>query len=296
MTNNRLDSDEIVERVDAEVKRVSKVFRFILQYKEQFQPSGIEFSELRNYLPSDDASHIDWKSSARLNDLYVKEYEEEQDMDVFIIMDVSDTMQFGTADKTKLEYSGVLASTIAYASVDAGINVGIGFFGDDDRVLVPKGGTRQYRKILTEVVDYDSFQGSFNLEDSLDETMKRIKDDTFIFVISDFIDFSQDEEWKSKMNIMSEKFRHVLCLMVRDLRDYKLPDTGNVRFRSPSGDDRILVNTREVMDRFQEEAEEQEEKVAQDIRGSGAGFLKIDTRDSFAANMMGYFDEGGGNW
>lgn len=285
--------EEMFEEVDAEVRRVSKVFRFILKYREQFRPSGIEFSDLRTY-NNDDASRIDWNSSARLNDLYVKEYEEEQDMDVFIVLDVSDSMTFGTADKLKSEYCAVLASTLAYASVDMAVNVGIGLFGENEKFLVPEGGEAQYQKILSEVTDPENYGGEFDLEYALDEVMKRIKENTFVFVVSDFID--PGKGWEPIMKVMSEKYRNVFNLMVRDLRDFKLPETGNVRFQASDGSQELVVNTNRVKGKFEEEVEEQEQEIREEISESGADFLKINTRDNFAAQLVSYFDSKQGDW
>jgi len=109
-----MDSDELSNRITTEVQRVSEKFRFLMQYKEQFQSSGIEFSDLREYQPTDDASRIDWKNSAKSTKTFVQEYEEEKDMETFIIVDVSDTMLFGTAEKLKSEYAATIAATLAY--------------------------------------------------------------------------------------------------------------------------------------------------------------------------------------
>lgn len=293
MRDVTISQEDMVEEVDAEVRRVSNVFQFILKYREQFRPSGIEFSNLRQY-NNDDASRIDWNSSARLNDLYVKEYEEEQDMDVFIVLDVSDTMTFGTAEKLKSEYCAIIASTLAYASVDMAVNVGIGLFGENEEFMVPEGGEAQYQKILDEVTDPENYGGEFDLEYALEEVMKRVKENTFVFVVSDFI--QPGDGWEPIMKVMSKKYRNVFGLMVRDLRDFKLPEAGNVRFKTSDGEQELVVNTNHVKDKFEEEAESQEQEVREAISESGADFLKINTRDNFAAQMVSYFDKQSGDW
>ncbi len=287
-------SKEIVDSVDAEVKRVSDLFRFILKYKEQFQASGIEFSDLREYMVTDDASRIDWKNSASSQDLYVKEYEEEKDMDTFILLDVSESMMFGTTEKLKSEYSAVLSAALAYASVDAGINVGIGLYAGDDLILTPDGGQPQYQKILREVTNGENYGGSLDLEDALDDVIGQIKPNTALFVISDFINLSGD--WQTKTKLASTKFRHVLSVMVRDLRDYKLPEAGNFRFQAPGGGETVVANTSRIHERYNTEAEKQEAKIKQQLRGSGSSFMKVDTRDSFSAKFAEYFDQNSGDW
>lgn len=287
-----IDQEELRQSLDAEVKRVSDLFRFVLKYKRQFQPSGVEFSGLRQYLPSDDASRIDWKISAGKPDLFVKQYDEEIDMDVFIILDVSDTMMFGTTEKLKSEYCATVASALAYASIDAGINAGIGLFGDQNKVLSPQGGDEQYKRVLHETTKFENYGGTFNLETALNDTIGQIKDNTAIFIISDFLEVEGD--WKAKMQLSSQKFRHVMSVMVRDLRDYKLPDAGNIRFEN--GKEQLTVNTSKVREEFNTEAKKQEERIENKLEEGGSSFMKIDTRDGFSAKFAEYFDQSEGGW
>ena len=286
--------DDLTQKVDTEVKKVADAFMFALKYKEQFQASGIEFSDLRQYQTSDDASRIDWKNSATGDDLYVKEYEEEKDMDIFIVLDASDSMMFGTADKLKSEYAAIICAALAYASIDMGSNVGFGIYGDDELVMLPSGGQVQYQKILTEVTRFDNYGGQFDLEDALDSVVGQIKENTSLFIVSDFIDIQG--EWKSKMLVASKKFRHVMNIMVKDLRDYKLPENGNMRFEKASGDDQVVVNTTKIRDEYEKESEKEEQRVINKVEATGASIIKVDSRDNFSAKFAKYLDEEGGDW
>lgn len=289
-----VDQRELRDKMDAEVKRISNLFRFVLKYQRHFQPSGVEFSGLRQYLPSDDASRIDWKNSAGKPDLYVKQYEEELNMDIFIIVDASNTMTFGTADKLKSEYAAVVAAALSYASIDAGIDVGIGLWGEEKMILTPQGGMDRYQRVLDVLTNFENYGGKFNLEEALNDVIGQIKEDTAIFVISDFLEV--EGQWKSKMTLVSKKFRHSMAIMCRDLRDYELPDSGNFRFESPDGGKQMVVNTDSVREDFNEEAQKREEDLEEKITGGGASFLKIDTRDTFSASFAEFFDEDEGEW
>ncbi len=286
--------EDLTQKVDTEVKKVADTFMFAMKYKEQFQASGIEFSDLRQYQTSDDASRIDWKNSATGDDLYVKEYEEEKDLDVFVIVDASDSMMFGTADKLKSEYAAIVAAAIAYASIDMGINVGFGIYGDDELVMLPDGGQAQYQKILTEITRFDNYGGDFNLEHALDSVVGQIKENTSIFLISDFL--SVEGDWKSKMLVSSKKFRHVLNIMVRDLRDTKLPDAGNFRFEDISGNGQLVANTSKIREEFEEKVKEEEQKTINKIEASGASVIRVDTRENFSGKFAQYIDEEGDEW
>lgn len=290
-----IDQKELRDSMDAEVKRISDLFRFVMKYQRHFQPSGVEFSGLRQYLPSDDASRIDWKNSAGKPDLFVKQYEEELDMDVYIVLDASRTMTFGTTEKLKSEYTAIVTAALAYASVDAGMNVGMGIYGKGKRIITPAGGTDQYDRFLDELTDIDNYGGKFNLEDALDDTIGQIKENTALFVISDFLE-TEGDDWKSKLTLCNMKFRHVMAIMARDLRDYKLPDSGNFRFESPDGSEQQVVNTSKRRKEFNKEAKKQEEAMEKKLTETGSSFLKIDTRDKFSASFAAFFDSDEGEW
>jgi uncharacterized protein (DUF58 family) len=294
MSEEFLDQKQLREKMDAEVKRISDLFRFVLKYQRHFQPSGVEFSGLRQYLPSDDASRIDWKNSAGKPDMYVKQYEEELNMDVFIMMDVSNTMTFGTGEKLKSEYAAIVAAALTYASVDAGIDVGIGLWGDERMVLSPAGGLDRYQRVLDILTDFDNYGGTFNLEEALNDVIGQIKENTAIFLISDFLEV--EGQWKPKMTLASKKFRHSMSIMCRDLRDYEMPESGNFRFESPDGGEQVVVNTDKVKEQFDKEAQEQEERLEEKVISAGSSFMKIDTRDKFSASFAEFFDEDRGGW
>lgn len=289
-----MDSEELSTRIQTEVDRVSDKFRFLMQYKEQFQASGIEFSDLREYQPTDDASRIDWKNSAKSQKTFVQEYEEEKDMDTFIILDVSDTMLFGTSDKLKSEYAAMIAATLSYSAIDSGINVGIGMFGDNFSILTPDGGQVQYQKIIHELTTFENYGGTFNMDQAMNKTIGNIKENTAVFIISDFIEVAG--EWKLKMQLANMKFRHVLSVITKDRRDYKLPDSGLMRFESPDGSEQKVVNCGEIKEDYEEAARKREEEIEQKLSESGSAHLKLDTRDSFAAKFVEFFESRDEAW
>lgn len=292
--SDKVISKEEMKEMDAEVQQLAETFRMLLKYREQFQPSGIEFSNLRQYTSGDDASRIDWKASARSSDLYVKEFDEEMDLDVFILVDVSDSMTFGTAERLKSEYVGLLSSTLAWSSVDIGLDVGLGLYGEDKVFISPSGDYSQYQLVLEEVTSFENYGGKMDLESALDDVIGQVKNNTALFIISDFIDVGTG--WSDKLTLASNKFKHCMTMMVRDLRDYKLPEAGNFRFKSPYNDETLVANTNSLKENFEEEAKKQEKEIRSKVEDSGSGFVKIDTRDEFTAELANYFQEDKNNW
>lgn len=288
---------KLMIEIDTEVKKLVDIFRFVLKYRIVFRGRGVEFAGIRKYLPTDDASLIDWKVSARmstsgkLDKLYVKIYEEERDLDVIILLDVSDTMLFGTQEKLKSEYAMLLTGTIAHAAIDVGDNTALIMFNEGTKKLIPPAkGALQYFKILKELVDKDNWGGKKDVGRIVNEIVKTTTNNrTFLFIISDFI--STDDSWQEDLQSAVAKFDGVLGIMVRDLRDSELPeDVGNFRFSNPF-DGSIVTDTNidKVRERFNKLAREQEEMIERMFKQSGAGFIKYRTDQTFVVPIMEWF-------
>ncbi len=287
---------KLMIEIDTEVKKLVDIFRFVLKYRIVFKGRGIEFAGIRKYIPTDDASLIDWKVSARmsttgkLNKLFVKIYEEERDLDVIVLLDVSDSMLFGTQEKLKSEYATLLAGTIGHAAIDVGDNVGLLMFNTKTSVVLPpQKGAIQYFKMLKEMVNIKNWGGKKDVERIVNEVVKTARGRTFLFIISDFI--GTDDSWIETLQSACAKFDGVLGIMIRDLRDSELPeDVGNFRF-SDSFDSSVVTdaNIDKIRERFNKLAKEQEDMIESMFKRAGAGFIKYRTDQTFIVPMMEWF-------
>jgi len=283
--------EELMNEIDANVRELVDTFRFLLKYQILFKGTGIEFAGLREYVPEqDDASKIDWKASLRSKKLYVKQFEDERDLDVYIVLDVSNSMLFGTQEKLKSEYSAVVAGTLAYAAVESGDNVGFAMFGDDVRIVLdPLGDISQYYKILRCVVDPRYYGGGCNLADSLSYLINIITERTILFIISDFIGVGRG--WEDSLKMMGGKLDKVVGIMIRDVRDSFLPKgIGSMRLSDPFSDKVLTVDLDEVGEEFEKLARKQEEKIEGEFRDSGMGFVKIYTNEPFVKPLVNYLE------
>ncbi len=279
--------NQLTSEVDANVRELVDTFRFLLKYIILFKGSGVEFSGLREYSPQqDDATRIDWKASLRSKKLYVKQYEDERDLDVYILLDSSSSMLFGTQDKLKSEYAAVVAGTLAYAAVDAGDNVGFGMFGDNIHcVLDPLSDITQYYKILRFVVDEKNWGGGCNLTDAMSFLVNIVADRTILFIISDFIGLSPG--WDDAVRMMAGKVDRVVGLMVRDVRDSYMPKgVGSMRLADPFTSKVLTVDLDKVSDEFERLARKQEREVEHVFIEGGMGFVKIYTNEPFVRPLI----------
>jgi len=292
-----LERDEYIEdlmmEIDAYVRQLVDTFRFALKYRIMFRGSGIEFAGLREYIPEqDDATKIDWKASLRTNKLYVKQYEEERDLDVFILLDCSSSMLFGSQGKLKSEYATIVSGSIAYAAIESGDNVGFAMFSDKVNIsFEPESDITQYYKIIRHAVDPQYYGGRCNMGKSLNYMLNMVKANTILFIISDFIGL--DRNWDDALKMMGGKLDRVVGIMSRDLRDSKLPEgVGYLRLKDPFSEKMVTVDADKVREPYNYLAQNQEEKIQKDFQDVGLGFVKVYTTEPFVQPLIKYLTLG----
>ncbi len=283
--------DELMIEVDANVRELVDTFRFLLKYIILFSSSGVEFAGLREYVPGhDDATRIDWKASLRTNKMYVKQFEDERDLDVYILLDTSSSMLFGTQEKLKSEYATVVAGTLAYSAVESGDNIGFAMFNDNiHSVLDPLGDISQYYKILQLAVDPKNYGGGCGLTKALSNLVNILDNRTVLFIISDFIGI--DKGWDDALRMMAGKIDMVMGLMVRDVRDSFIPEgVGKIRLSDPFSDKILTIDLDKTGEEFNRLAREQERKIEQVFLNGGMSLIKMYTNEPFVKPLVRHIE------
>ncbi len=282
----------LINEIDKEVKKLIDVFRFMLKYQILFKGSGIEFAGLREYVPGqDDATKIDWKASLRSKSLYVKQYEEERDLFVQVLLDSSSSMFFGTQNRTKYEYASIVAGAIVYAAVETGDNTGFTIFNDGVvKNLEPSNENTQYYKSLRLIVDPKNQQGPCNLEDVLSYVLNIADPRTILFIISDFLGI-KGEEWKNALKMLGGKIDRIIGIMVKDIRDEVLPkNIGYMRVKDPFSDRIMTIDSDVARLKYEKLAAEQVNMIESEFRNTHAGFFRIYTTDTFVKQLVKYIE------
>lgn len=283
--------------VDLNVRRLIDTVRFILKYKIIFRGRGLEFEGLREYSTTDDASMIDWKisrrvsSSKKVDKLYVRIYEEERDLNIFVLLDTSETMRFGTQEKLKCEYASVLAGTLIYTAIEVGDKAGIGMYSDGfNKVMLPSKTSDQYYRILRELANPVNYGGvKSDLALPLRAATAALDRKSIIFIISDFIGVGS--EWEDVLKGASAKFEGVLGIMVRDVRDSFIPEgLGNFRLRDPLTGSVTEVDFDSIRSKFEKEALEQERHIEEIFKKNHSGFIKCYTNEPFINPLIKWFN------
>lgn len=263
--------------------------RAIGRYKSVFKGKGLEFEGFRTYSEGDDdASLIDWKASTRANDLLTREFVEERDLNVFFLIDVGGSMKYGSVSKLKGEYAAEVALSLAHTVLQSGDAVGFCLHGEGDRCKFPfiKGPNQFY--IFSENITNPKFYGgAFNFNNAVDFLVNFARTGDLVFIISDFINLKGN--WKSSVDILAEKFE-VIAVMIRDIRDSKLPVKGElVNIEDPVTGRQMTFHSDDIKSEYESYAKKQERSVEAAFVKNGQGFIKLYTNKPFVEPITNFF-------
>lgn len=259
------------------------------QYRSQFKGHGMQFSEHRLYVPGDDIRHIDWKVSARTRDPMIKKYEEERELNVFLVVDVSGSERFGSSRKLKSEVAAEVAGMLAWAAVHTGDKVGaLLFAGDVEKVLPPKKGKQHILRIIKEVLTWEPKTKGTDLKGALEAAGRIMKHSGVVFVLSDFI--APKQAYETALNRLAAK-HDVIALTIQDERESSLPDIGQILLFDPESGQERLVDTGSYAFKqwFQEFRASREAENAAAFKAGNVERVTILTKDDYAETVVRFF-------
>ncbi len=260
-------------------------------YLSAFKGRGIEFSDVREYVPGDDIRSIDWNVTARMDAPYVKEFVEERDLTAIIVFDASNSSDFGTQLALKKDQSIEIAASIAMSAVKNNDRIGLLIATEDIELFVPpKKGRRHALKIIRELVYHPLKHKGTDLKKSLEFLAGIVKRKSIIFVISDFqFDVVAIEK---PLGVLNRK-NDILCIKVEDLREKEIPDVGTIELEDTETGECVLVDTsdKEFRENYARMAKEKEKETIDFFRKKKIDFLSTTTSENWFLSMQKFFKE-----
>ncbi len=236
-----VDSADIfkkVRKIEIKTRGLSNQI-FSGHYHSAFKGRGMAFSEVREYQYGDDIRNIDWNVTARFNHPYIKIFEEERELTVMLVIDVSASNEFGTSKQLKKMLVAELAAVLAFSAIQNNDKVGVIFFSDQvEKFIPPKKGTSHILRIIREVISFEPTHRNTNLNEGLKFLTSAIKKRSTTFVISDFI----CDDFSKTMGIAARK-HDLVALRITDRRENELPSIGLVKFQDAETGKQHWVDT-----------------------------------------------------
>lgn len=258
------------------------------EYQSSFKGRGMIFSEIRPYQYGDDVRNIDWNKTAHFNEPYVKVFEEERELTMILMVDVSASEEFGTRKQFKSDTIAEICATLAFSAITYNDKVGLILFSEEIELFIPpKKGKKHVLRIIRELVNYVPKNKKNNLSFALRFLMDSFKRKTNVFILSDFID---DSNYLKNLKIAAKK-HDVTGIRIYDEKESQLPDVGMVTFRDNETGEQKLINTSSILVRHQYERYYKKviEQYNKNFNLSGAGNLNIRTDEDYVKPLLNYF-------
>ncbi len=260
---------------------------FAGQYHSAFKGRGIEFEEVREYQPGDDVRTIDWNVTARTGRPFVKNYREERELTVVLLVDVSASQDFGTRAQLKSELVAELGATLAFSAIQNNDKVALILFSDRIERFVPaRKGLRHALRIVRELLYHEPAGRGTDVAGALEYLSRVLRRRAVVFLVSDF----QGREFGGPLRIV--RHRHDLIpVVVRDERERELPNVGFVELRDPETGQQVLVDTssRALRRRYALLAEQRHAALLSEFRKVRIDAVEVRTGESFVAPLAGFF-------
>ena len=265
--------------------------RFSGEYHSVFKGQGIEFVEVREYLPGDDVRTIDWNVSARTGGVFVKKYVEERELTVLLLVDLSGSQRWGTRARFKSEMVVEAAATLAMSAVRNSDRVGLLVFTDRVELFVPpRKGRRHVLRILRDLLAFQPRGRGTDLAASLSYAARLLRSRSIVFVVSDFVVGNALADVDRAFTAAAAR-HDVIPVVLTDPADMELPDAGLLRMRDPETGEELLVDTSgdELRDRYRAAVTQERLALRRLFRRLGMEEIELATDQPTSNAVLSFF-------
>jgi hypothetical protein len=293
VAHNTEEKRKKLRRIEIKTRRLSNQI-FSGSYHSAFKGRGISFSEVREYQYGDDIRAIDWNVTARNRKPFIKVFEEERELTVMLLIDVSQSSFFGTQNEFKNHIIAEISGVIAFSAITNNDKVGVIFFSDViEKFIPPKKGKSHILRIISEIYDFNPVSNGTNIVDALKYFNNVVKKKSIAFLVSDFIMPAQNVDvagFKNSLNIVGKK-HDLIGLHIYDEREANMPDIGLAKVVDSESSKEFWVDTsdKSVRDKYAKAFTLNLRTMKSLFGKSGAQFESIKTEDNYVIALMNMF-------
>ena len=284
-----MDTKELlkkVRKIEIKTKRLSDHI-FGGEYQSTFKGRGMAFSEVRQYQYGDDVRAIDWNVTARNNDTFIKVFEEERELTMMLIIDISGSNFFGSKSIFKNEYVTELAATLAFSATKNNDKVGLILFSDNVELYIPpKKGKSHVLRIIRELLEFKSKSKKTDINVPLKFVSNILKNRSIAFIISDFI----SKDYSNSLKIFSSK-HDVTGIRIYDQTEETIPNLGVIDINDNETGQTLTVNTgsKMVRKKYAEYYNSKRMEFSDNFKMSGTGTIECNTQEDYQKKLLKYF-------
>ena len=288
-----MDTKELlkkVRKIEIKTRRLSDHI-FGGEYHSTFKGRGMTFSEVRQYQFGDDVRSIDWNVTARYNEPYVKVFEEERELTMMLVVDVSASEFFGTQQQFKNEVVTEIAATLAFSATQNNDKIGLILFTDQVELYIPpKKGRSHVLRIIRELIEFSPQHSETNINEALRFLSSVMKKRAIVFMLSDFM----DSDYEKTLKIASKK-HDLTGIRVYDRHEKSMPNLGMVQMKDEESGELMLVNTasKKVRRGYENYYQDRVREFNETFTKAGSGVINCRIDQSYVRKLLGYFKRRG---
>ena len=297
-----MTSEELLQKVRKIEIKTHGLSRNIFagEYHSQFKGRGMAFSEVREYQPGDDVRSIDWNVTARMNRPYIKVYEEERELTVMLLIDVSGSRNFGTVSQMKRDTMAEVAATLAFSTIENNDKVGVIFFSDQiEKFIPPKKGKSHVLHIIRELLSFEPEHTGTDINTALQFLTNAQKRRCTAFLISDMMDreFSKGIPGSRNTGIptvtIASRKHDLSAIQIYDRRDAEMPNVGLLKVRDPETGARVWTDTSlsSVRNAYGQAWKDQQEALETVYTKTGMNHVSMRTDEDYVKKLMQLFKQ-----
>lgn len=278
-----------VRRIEIKTRGLSRNI-FAGQYHSAFKGRGMAFSEVREYQYGDDIRDIDWNVTARYVRPYVKVFEEERELTVMLLIDVSGSRDFGSVNVMKKEVITEIAATLAFSAIQNNDKIGVVFFSDKiEKFIPPQKGKKHILYVIRELIDFQPDKKQTNIAQALKYLTNAIKKRCTAFLISDFID---KDGFKEALTIANRK-HDVVAIQVYDRRETELPAVGLIKIKDAETEQERWIDSSSARVRaaYKEWWDRRQAAMSDSFKKCRVDSVSIRTEDDYVKALIALFDK-----
>lgn len=277
-----------VRRIELKTKGLTNQI-FSGEYHSAFKGKGMAFSEVREYAVGDEVRTIDWNVTARFGHPFVKVFEEERELTVILVVDVSASDSFGSTEQLKKNIITEICAVLAFSAIYNNDKIGVIFFSDQvEKFIPPKKGKSHILRIIRELIEFEPEHRTTNLGEALRYLNNVVKKRSIAFLITDFLDDDYEDGLK-----LANKKHDLVALQIYDQRELEMPAVGRVLFQDPeTGETRwVNTNSKSVREKYRKSGEERMQNVKNACKRAGVDLASIATNESYIKPIRNLFSK-----
>ena len=279
-----------VRKIEIKTRRLSDHI-FGGEYHSTFKGRGMTFSEVRPYQYGDEIRSIDWNVTARYNEPHVKVFEEERELTMVLMVDISGSEFFGTSEQFKKDRATEIAATLAFSAIQNNDKVGLILFSDQVELYIPpKKGKSHVLRIIRELIEFNPKSRKTDINEALKFLSNVMKKKAIVFVLSDFM----DDDYEQTLKLVGRK-HDVTGIKVYDKHDEEIPNLGMVPMRDAETGKTALIHTgsKKIRNNYKAHALRLDTYYKKTFSKSGAGTISTRVDEDYVKKLLGYFKHKG---